>query len=47
MMDEVCFYIANDHATVELLGDSHRILAMVYTRLSVMLSSQQSYVIIT
>ena len=23
MIDEVCFYIENDHASVELLGDSH------------------------
>ena len=47
MMDEVYFYIENDHATVELLGDSHRVEAMVYTRLRVMLTSQQNYVIIT
>ena len=25
MMDEVYFYIENDHASVELLGDSHKI----------------------
>ena len=47
MMDDMCFYIKNDHATVELLNYSHKIQSMVYTRLSLMLTSLQSYVIIT
>ena len=47
MMDDMFFYIKNDHATMELLNDSHRIQSMVYTRLSLMLTSLQSYVIIT
>ena len=47
MMDDMCFYIKNDHATVELLNYSHRIQSMVYTRLSLMLTSLRSYVIIT
>ena len=47
MMDDMCFHIKNDHATVELLNDSHRIQAMVYIRPSLMLNSLQSYVIIT
>ena len=47
MMDDMCFYIKNNHATVELLNDSHGIQAMVYTRLSLMLTSLWSYVIIT
>ena len=47
MMDDMCFYIKNDHATVELLNDSHRFQAMVYTRLSLMLTSLRNYVIIT
>ena len=47
MMDDMCFYIKNDHATVELLNYSHRIQSMVYTRLSLMLTSLRSYIIIT
>ena len=47
MMDGMCFYIKNNHATVELLNYSHRIQSMVYTRLSLMLTSLRSYVIIT
>ena len=47
MMDDMCFYIKNDHATVELLNDSHRFQEMVYTRLSLMLTFLWSYVIIT
>ena len=47
MIDDMCFYIKNDHATVELLNYSHKIQSMVYTRLSLMLTSLQSYVIIT
>ena len=39
MMDDMCFYIKNDQATMELLSDSHRFQAMVYTRLSLMLTS--------
>ena len=46
MMDDMCFYIKNYHATVELLNYSHRIQSMVYTRLNLMLTSLQSYVII-
>ena len=47
MMDDMCFYIKNDHTSIELLGDSHKVQAMVYTRLSLMLISLWSYVIIT
>ena len=47
MIDDMCFYIKNDYASVELLNDSHRIQSMVYTRLSLMLTSLWSYVIIT
>ena len=47
MMDDMCFYIKNDHATVELLNYSHKIQSMVYTRLSLMLTSLRGYVIIT
>ena len=47
MMDDMCFYTKNDHATMELLNDSHRFQAMVYTRLSLMLTFLRSYVIIT
>ena len=47
MMDDMCFYIKNDQATMELVSDSHRFQAMVYTRLSLMLTSLRSYVIIT
>ena len=47
MMDDLCFYIKNNHAIVELLNDLHRFQAMVYTRLSLMLTSLQCYVIIT
>ena len=28
MMDDMCFYIKNDHATVELLNYSHKIQSM-------------------
>ena len=42
MMDYMCFYIKNDHATVELLNYSHKIQSMVYTRLSLMLTSLQN-----
>ena len=31
MMDDMFFYIKNDHTIVELLNDSHRIQSMVYT----------------
>ena len=47
MMDDMCFYIKNDHATMELLNNSHKIQSMVYNRLSLMLTSLRSYVIIT
>ena len=47
MMDNMCFYIKNDYAFVELLNDLHKIQSMVYTRLSLMLTSLRSYVIIT
>ena len=47
IMNDMCFYIKNDHVTVELLNDSHRIQSMVYTRQSLMLTSLRSYVIIT
>ena len=47
LMMDMCFYIKNDHATVELLNYSHRIQSMVYTRLSLMLTSLRSYIIIT
>ena len=47
MMDDMCFYIKNDHATVELLNYSHKIQSIVYTRQSIMLTSLRSYVIIT
>ena len=47
MMDDMYFYIKNDHATVELLNYSHKIQSMVYTRLNLMLTSLRSYVIIT
>ena len=47
MINDMCFYIKNDYASVELLNDSHRIQSMVYTRLSLMLTSLRSYVIIT
>ena len=47
MMDDMCFYIKNDHATVELLNYSHKIQLMVYTRLSLLLTSLRSYAIIT
>ena len=47
MMDDMCFYIKNDHATVELLNYSHKIQSIVYTRQSLMLTSLRSYVIIT
>ena len=47
MMDDMCFYIKNDRTIMELLNDSHGIQAMVYTRLSLMLTSLWSYVIIT
>ena len=30
MMDDMCFYIKNNHTTMELLDDSHRFQAMVY-----------------
>ena len=33
MMDDMCFYIKNDHATVELLNYSHKIQSMVYVNL--------------
>ena len=29
MMDDMCFYIKNDHTSIELLGDSHKVQAMV------------------
>ena len=47
MMDDMRFYIKNNHATMELLNYSHKIQSMVYTRLSLMLTSLRSYVIIT
>ena len=47
MIDYMCFYIKNDHTTVELLYDSHSIQSMVYTRLSLMLTSLRGYVNIT
>ena len=47
MMDDIYFYIKNDHATVELLNYSHKIQSMVYTRLSLMLTSLRNYVFIT
>ena len=47
MMYDMCFYIKNNHTTIELLNDSHRFQAMVYTRLSLMLTSLRNYVIIT
>ena len=46
-MDDMCFYIKNDHATVELLNYSQKSQSMVYTRLSLILTSLGSYVIIT
>ena len=42
IMNDMCFYIKNDHATVELLNDAHKIQAMVYTRLSLIVSSMLS-----
>ena len=39
MIDDMCFYIKNGHATMQLLDDSHRFQAMVYTRLSLILTS--------
>ena len=39
MMDDMCFYIKNNHATMELLEDSYRFQAMVYTRLSLVLTA--------
>ena len=47
MMDDMCFYIKNSHATVQLLDDSHRFQVMVYTRLSLILTFLQSYIINT
>ena len=47
MMDNMCFYIKNDHAIMDLLNYSHKIQSMVYNRLSLMLTSLWSYVIIT
>ena len=44
MMDDMCFYIKNDHATVELLNYSHKIQSMVYIRLSLMLTSLRSII---